>query len=109
MGGLVLDIMVAWVVRWIVIFWRAAISRGRPAVSGTVVRSHLEKPGFGCMYVVIEYKYKSNWERYHSVLNKPYAHATNYAEAYVRHHPAGSELRVRVDPKTPTRSFPTFD
>ena len=61
------------------------------------------------MYVAIEYKYKSNFERYQGVFNKPYAYATNYAEAYARHHPPGSDLRVRVNPKDPTRSFPVFD
>ncbi|MGB6725558.1 MAG: DUF3592 domain-containing protein [Terracidiphilus sp.] len=109
MAGFVLDIFIAFMVRWIIIFWRRGLSRNWPTVSGAVVRSHLEKPGFGCMYVVIEYKYKANWERYHGILNKPYAYATNYAEAYVRHHPAGSELKVRYDPKIPTRSFPIFD
>jgi hypothetical protein len=109
MAGLVLDIVVAWVVRWAVIFWRGAMSRAWPTVSGMVVRSYLEKPGFGCMYAAIEYKYKADWERYQGVFNKPYAYADNYAEAYVRHHPPGSELRIRVDPKNPSRSFPIFD
>lgn len=109
MGGLVLDIIVAWVGRWIIVFWRYILSRNWPVVSGTVVRSHFEKPGYGCMYVVFEYKYKANWERYRGELRKPYVNATNYAEAYVRHHSPGSELMVRVDPKIPTRSFPIFD
>jgi|SRR5580658_4702994 hypothetical protein len=109
MAGFVIDIFVAFIARWAIIFWRKAASHDWPTVSGTVIRCHLEKPGFGCMYVAIEYKYKVNWERHHGALNKPYCYAANYAEAYARHHSGGSELKVRVDPKNPTRSFPIFD
>jgi hypothetical protein len=109
MGGLVIDIFVAFVVRWAIVFGCRAASRDWPTVSGTVVRCHLEKPGFGCMYVAVQYKYKFSSERHDGVLNKPYFSATNDAEAYVRHHPGGSQLTVRVDPKNPTRSFPVLD
>jgi hypothetical protein len=47
-----------------------------------------------------------NWERHCGVLNKPYFYFANYAEAYVRHHPAELELSIRVDPKNAARSFP---
>ena len=106
---MVLDIIVAWMARWIVILWRDLMSYRRPAVSGSIVRSHLEKPGFGCMYVAIECKYKANFERSQGAFNKPYAYSDNYAEAFVRHHSPGCELRVRVDPKDHLRSFPVFD
>jgi hypothetical protein len=61
------------------------------------------------MFVALQYEYKVNWESNHGLMNKPYLFATNYAEAYVRHHPAGSELRVRVHPTNPERSFPILD
>jgi hypothetical protein len=109
MAGFVIDIFVAFIVRWTIIFWRDAASSSWPTVPGTVVRSHLEKPGIGCMYVAIQYKYKFNFERHGGALNKPYCYATNYAEAYARHHPGGSELKVRVSPKNPARSFPILD
>jgi len=109
MSGLVIDIFVAFFVRWAIIFWRRAVSHGWSAVSGMVVRSHLEMPGYGCMYVALQYKYKFNSERHEGVLNKPYLNATNNAEAYARDHPGGSELTIRVDPKNPARSFPILD
>jgi hypothetical protein len=109
MAGFVIDIFVAFIVRWTIIFWRDATSSNWPTVPGTVVRCHLEKPGIGCMYVALQYKYKFNFERHDGALNKPYCYATNYAEAYARHHPSGSELKVRVSPKNPTRSFPVLD
>jgi len=107
MAGLVLDIYVAFIVRWIMIFWRRAESHRWPTVTGTVVRCHLEKPGVGCMYVVLSYKFKMNFERYHGSIKKPYIY-DNYAEAYVRHFAGGSELEIRVDPNDPTRSCPVI-
>jgi Protein of unknown function (DUF3592) len=106
MAGWFFDVFVAYLVRGIIILWRNAVSRNWPTVSGSVVRSRLEKPFYGCMYVVVQYKYKMNWERHQGVLNKPYFYFANDAEAYVRNHPAETELSIRVDPKNPTRSFP---
>jgi hypothetical protein len=105
MGGLVLDIFL---VRWIVNYWRNVVSRQWPVASGTVVRCHFETHGFAGDYVVLHYKYKVDWERFHGVVDKPYIYP-NYAEAFVRHHPADSELRIRVHPKDRTQSFPVLD
>jgi hypothetical protein len=80
----------------------------KPTVSGIVVRCHFERRGYGGDYVVLEYKYKFEWERYQSVLKKPYMYP-NYADAFVRHHPADGELRIHVDPKDPNRSFPVLN
>ena len=107
MAGLVIDIYVAFIVRWIIIYWRKAWSRRWPTVTGTVVRCNLERPGYGCDYAVLQYKYKMNFERYHGSIKKPYLYE-NYAEAYIRHLPADSELRIRVDPNDPTRSVPVI-
>lgn len=105
MAGFVLDIFVAFIVRWVVIFWRKAGSHRWPTVTGSVVRCHMEKPGIGCMYVVLSYKFKMNLERYHGSIKKPYIYA-NYAEAYTRRFQAGSELEIQVNPIDPTRSCP---
>jgi hypothetical protein len=83
MAGLVLDIFVAFLVRWIVIYRRKARSHRWPNVTGTVVRCHLEKPGYGCMYAVLRYKYRMNFERNQGLIKKPYIYE-NYAEAYTR-------------------------
>jgi hypothetical protein len=107
MAGFVLDIFVAFIVRWIVIFWRQAGSHRWPKVTGTVIRCHLEKPGIGCRYVVLSYKFKMNFERYHGSIKKPYFY-DNYAEAYIRRFAGGSKLEIRVDPKDPTRSCPVI-
>ena len=108
MAGLVIDIYIGFFVRWIVIVWRQAASYKWPTVAGTIVRCHFEEHGYGGDFVVLHYKYKEKFERFHGEMKKPYIYP-NYAEAFVRHHPADSELRIRVNPKDPTRSFPIVD
>jgi hypothetical protein len=105
MGGLVIDIYIGFLVRWLVLVWRKTESSEWPTVAGTIVRCHFEECGYGGDYVVLSYKYKVDCERFHGEMRKPYMYA-NYAEAFVRHHPEESELRIHVDPKNPMRSFP---
>ena len=108
MAGLVLDIFVGFILRWLVIAWRNVESLDWPTVSGTIVRCYFEKRGYGGDYVVLQYKYKSNWERFHGEIRKPFIYP-NYADAFVRHHPVDSEIAVRVSPKESARSFPIID
>lgn len=108
MAGFVIDIYIGFLVRWLVLVWRKMESSKWPTVSGTIISCHFEEHGYGGDYVVLRYKYKSDWERFQGVIRKPFIY-DNYADAFVRHHPEDSELRVRVDPKNPTRSFPVLD
>ena len=107
MAGLVIDIFVAFFVRWAIFCWRKAISHKWPTVTGSVVICNLEKPGYGCPDVVLHYKYKINFERFQGVIKKPYIY-DNYAEAYTRRFPGDSKLRIHVDPCIPARSFPAI-
>jgi hypothetical protein len=108
MFGFVLDIYLGFLIRWIVILWRNAVSLKWPTVSGRIVRCHFERHGYGGNYVVLQYKYKRDGERFQGVMKKPYMYP-NYADAFVRHHPADGELKVRVNPKDPAMSFPILD
>ena len=105
MSGLVIDIFAGFFLRWLILFWRGAASRNWPTVTGTIVRCYFEKRGYGGDYVVLQYKYKVDWERYKGEIKKPYLYP-NYAEAFVRHHPGDDALKIRIDPKNATRSFP---
>jgi hypothetical protein len=107
MAGFVIDIFIGFIFRWLVMVWRKVGSNKWPTVAGTIVRCRFEKRGYGGDYVVLQYKYKANFERFQGAIKKPYIYR-NYADAFVRHHPPDSELRVRVDPKSPTRSFPVL-
>jgi Protein of unknown function (DUF3592) len=107
MAGLVIDIYIGFMVRWLINFGRRFASRKWPTVEGRIVRCHFEKHGYGGDFVVLQYKYKVDWERFHGEIRKPYIYP-NYADGFVRHYPASAELRVRVDPKSPARSFPVL-
>jgi hypothetical protein len=107
MAGFVIDIFIGFIFRWFVLFWRNVESGKWPAVAGTIVRCHFEKHGYGGDYVVLQYKYKADFERFQGAIKKPYIYP-NYADAFVRKHPADSELKIRVAPKDPTRSFPVI-
>ncbi len=107
MAGFVIDIFIGFILRWFVLVWRNVVSAKWPTVAGTIVRCHFEKHGYGGNYVVLLYKYKADFERFQGEIKKPYTYS-NYADAFVRHHPAASELIIRVDPKDPTRSFPVI-
>ena len=108
MAGFVIDIFIGFIVRLMVILWRAAVSLKWPTVPGRIVRCHFEKHGYGGDYVVLQYKYKVDSERFQGTINKPYIYP-NYADGFVRNHPADSEARIRVNPKDPARSFPVID
>jgi len=105
MGGLVIDIYIGFMVRWLILFWRAEASRGWPTVAGSIVRCYFEECGVGGDYVILQYKYKASFERHRGEIRKPYIYP-NYADAFVRHHSEDTEIKIRVNPKDPTRSFP---
>ncbi len=107
MSGLVIDIFIGFMMRWLIVSWRRVVSRNWPTLPGTVVRAFFEQPGYGGSYVEVKFKYKVDGKRYQGSLREPFMFE-NYAEAFVRHHPAGSELRIHVDPKNPSRSFPVL-
>ena len=108
MAGFVIDIYIGFIVRWMIILWRKAVSYKWPTVSGTIVRCQFEKHGYGGDYVVLQYKYKVDSVRFQGVLKKPYIYP-NYADGFVRHHPADMELRIHVNPRNPAESFPVLD
>ena len=108
MAGFVIDIYIGFIVRWMIILWRGARGRQWPTLSGRVVRCYFEEHGYGGDYVVLQYKYKVDSERFQGVLKKPYIYP-NYADGFVRHHPADMELRIHVNPRNPAESFPVLD
>jgi hypothetical protein len=108
MAGFVIDIFIGFILRWLVLLRRDVASDKWPTVAGTIVRCHFEKRGYGGDYVVLQYKYKADFERFKGAIKKPFIYP-NYADAFVRRHPADSELIVHVDPKAPARSFPDLN
>ncbi len=80
-------------------------TRDWPAFDAIVASSKLEECFTGCLLVVIHYKYRNAGKRIEGTYKQPFIYR-NYAEAYLRRYPAGSELPVIVSPKHPSYSIP---
>jgi hypothetical protein len=106
MGGLVIDIIVEFLFRTIVNLIRRIGSSEWPVATAIVSNSEKRPyPGLGCTVIVIHYKYRNADLRFEGTHKEPFLFA-NYADAYLRRFPGGSEFSVRVDPKDPSQSIP---
>jgi hypothetical protein len=82
------------------------IGTGGWPVTRAIVVSSIEEDGFwGCDRAVIRYKYRNTDMRFEGTHKQPFVFR-NYAEAYLRRYPGGSEFPVRVNPKNPSYSIP---
>jgi hypothetical protein len=104
MAGFVIDIYIAFIIRALIVLWRAWESRDWPVITGTIRTSSYERPGYGCDYALICYQYKTTGERYEGILKKPYLFR-NYGEAFVRRFPGGSEVAIRMNPHDQAKSM----
>jgi hypothetical protein len=103
MGGLVIDIFIAFVVRVIINLWRVHQARKWNITSGRVTSRSLQEPGYGCDFVELKYRYKWDGERYTGVFREPYMfrHSKTFDQAG-----ADSEISIRVNPEDPSKSIP---
>jgi hypothetical protein len=76
-----------------------------PVYKSIVIYSRLETSFTGCLVVTIRYKYRNADTRYDGTYKQPFVNV-NYAEAYLRRHPGGSEFPVIVSPHLPSWSIP---
>jgi hypothetical protein len=76
-----------------------------PVYTAIVSKSERPDSGLGCTVIVIHYKYRNAEMRYEGTHKEPFLFA-NYADAYLRRFPGGSEFPVRVNPRDPSRSIP---
>jgi hypothetical protein len=82
------------------------IGSGRwPKQAAIVVRAEANDSFWGCIVVTVRYKYRNVDSRFEETHRQPFIFS-NYAEAYLRSFPGGSEFPVRIDPKHPARSIP---
>jgi hypothetical protein len=96
---------VGFLFRTIVNLIRRIGSREWPVVTAIVSKSERREPNFGCTVIAIHYKYRNAEVRYEGIHKEPFFF-DNYAEAYLRRFPGGSEFPVRVNPKDPSHSIP---
>jgi hypothetical protein len=106
MAGLVIDIFIEFFFRTIVNGIRRLGTSEWPVVRAIVSNSEKRPyPGLGCTVILIHYKYRNAEIRYEGTHKEPFFF-DNYAEAYLRRFPGGSEFPVRVSPEDPARSIP---
>ena len=111
MAGFVVDIYIEFFFRTIVNLIRRAGAGNWPVVRAIVSKSERREPGMGCTVIAIHYKYRNADMRYEGIHKEPFVF-NNYAMAYLRRFPGGSEFFVRVNPKNRAKSIqaerPTF-
>ena len=105
MAGLVIDIYIEFFFRTILNLVRRLGTSGWPVVTAIVSKSERREPGMGCTVIAIHYKYRNADMRGEGTHKEPFLF-DNYAEAYLRRFPGGSEFPVRVNPKDPSHSIP---
>lgn len=98
--------------KYIEFFFRVVIKFTRrigtsdwPVSDAIVVSSKLDETFTGCILVIIHYKYRKAEKRFEETYKQPFIFR-NYAEAYLRRYPDGSEFPVIVSPKYPSYSIP---
>ena len=105
MAGLVIDIYLEFFFRAIVNLIRRIGTGNWPVITATVSKSERREPGMGCTVIVIHYKFRNAGTRCEGTHKEPFIF-DNYADAYLRRFPGGSEFSVRVNPKDPSHSIP---
>jgi hypothetical protein len=100
-----LDDYIEFFVRMTIKYARRIGTSDWPAYTATVVSSNLDSGFTTCLVVTIHYKYRDQDKRYEGTYKQPFINR-NYAEAYLRRYPGGSEFPIIVSPKHPTYSLP---
>jgi len=104
MGGLVIDIFVEFLFRFVVRQLQAQGTKSWPVVKAKVTGTHYRPGGFGCTVLKMTYQYKFAGKRYAGTDAKPFLWTSSAREYYERH-AGGSELLVRVKPGNPESSI----
>ena len=99
-------------IRLIEFFLRVAIKFAQrigtsdwPVYNAIVVSSKLDETFWGCYLVDIHYRYRDADKRFEGIYIQPFIHH-NYAKAYLRRYPGGTQFPVIVSPKLPSYSIP---
>jgi|HubBroStandDraft_6_1064221.scaffolds.fasta_scaffold1556921_2 hypothetical protein len=100
MGGLVLDILVEYIVRVIIRFFRAWGAKSWPVVEARVIGTNYRSGGVGCAVADITYRYRLDGKRYTGSDANPFIRNSS-AKDYLENYRRGTELPVRVKPGNP--------
>ena len=104
MGGLVIDVLIAYMIKLIIRLGRVWRSRSWRPVTAKIVASRFEDNWvFNCPTVHIAYIYQIDGQTYNGTDSTPFLFSSNGridAECFKR----GGTATVRVDPREPERS-----
>jgi hypothetical protein len=103
--GFGLDRLIEFFLRLAIKFARRIGTSDWPVYKAVVISSKLSFGVTSCLLVTIRYKYRSADKRYEGTYKQPFINR-NYAEAYLRRYPGGSEFPVIVSPHLPSWSIP---
>ncbi len=102
MGGLTLDIAIAFLIRMVLNMWRKLASAGWSTCTGKMTSYRYECPGRGCDVGEYRYEYNVDGNLYRGRYRKPY-----YIRRSVDVRKSGSigaEIQVRFCPNDPAKS-----
>jgi hypothetical protein len=99
------DMYVEFFLRVAIKFARRIGTSDWPTYTATVLSSKLEKTFSGCLLVIVHYKYRNADKRFEGTFKQPFIY-DNYAGAYLRRYPGGSEFPVLVSPRQSSYSIP---
>jgi hypothetical protein len=104
LGGLVLDVVIAYLIKSAIRWRRFWKSNKWERVQATV---HSSRVGGGwvwnCPTAEVAYSYKFAGERHSAIDSDPFFFSSSAEEAAERHH-AGEKVTVRVNPRLPEES-----
>jgi hypothetical protein len=104
MGGLVLDVWVAFFLRTLANGLRRIRSRSWPTATAIVYQAYVEPSGgFGCAVATVSYDYLVAGKNYSGTHDEPCLFRRS-AEDFGRLYPKGKRLTVRHDSRDPSRS-----
>jgi hypothetical protein len=104
MGGLVIDIYVEFLYRFVVSLSKRRASANRPKVGAEVTSSQCRRAGYGCAVAEIYYKYRANVELHTGIHEKGFIFH-NSGENYASDFDLGRAISIRVNPEDPSTSI----
>lgn len=99
------ELYIEFFVRLVIKFAQRIGTDSWPVSNAVVVSSELKRSWTGCTLVVISYRYRNADSRFDGKFTQPFIF-DNYANAYLRRYPGGSDFPVLVSPGSPLSAIP---
>ncbi|MGO8814105.1 MAG: DUF3592 domain-containing protein [Terriglobia bacterium] len=104
MGGLLVDVIIAYIFKTISRGVEIRRAGSWPNVKGTVLTAGVQTPGYGCPTCEVVYTFVLDGRKYSGMHEKPFM-AGDSAKDYASRFQPGQEILVGYDPASPSSSF----